>query len=189
MVCRLSCCDAASLRLHNESTRHKKKVERGDADFECTACNVSFRYLSNFYEGRVVFLHLPRAGIKAPSSLSFYFLLLPSSTERRPLVIQPCCCNQKDFKMASDLTFPEGVAVAMLIFTILAVLFTLPHLLVPSCGLWFFPTLIMAYSPGVSSPQSHDILPGLVMAPVSPTPRTRMGFFFLLLELSDRNTI
>jgi hypothetical protein len=47
-VCNILCRDAASLRLHNDTPRHKKKLEHGDNDYECVDCGLSFRYLSNF---------------------------------------------------------------------------------------------------------------------------------------------
>lgn len=81
----------------------------------------------SIWQGQVLFLHLPRAlaplsraRIKVPSSLSFYFSF--SLTERTTIVIQPYCCNWKDFKMASEWTFSDQVALATLVFAILAVL-------------------------------------------------------------------
>lgn len=47
-VCNVSCRDAASLRVHDETPRHKRKLERGDDDYQCLNCNISFRYLSDF---------------------------------------------------------------------------------------------------------------------------------------------
>jgi len=47
-VCNVSCRDAATLRRHDETPRHKRKFERGDDDYECFDCDLSFRYLSDF---------------------------------------------------------------------------------------------------------------------------------------------
>ena len=44
-VCNVSCRDAASLRLHNDTPRHRRKLEHGDDDYECVPCNISFRFL------------------------------------------------------------------------------------------------------------------------------------------------
>ena len=54
--------------------------------------------------------------------------------------------------MASDLTFSEGVAIATLVFTILAVLFVLPYLLV---AFGFFPDSDFAHR---VHPSNDDIL-------------------------------
>ena len=37
-----------SLKKHNESPRHSKKAVTGDNDYRCDACNISFRYKSDF---------------------------------------------------------------------------------------------------------------------------------------------
>ncbi|RLL95705.1 hypothetical protein CFD26_104820 [Aspergillus turcosus] len=47
-VCDVSRRDAASLRIHNKSKRHAKKMEMGDSDYNCDTCNISFRFLSDF---------------------------------------------------------------------------------------------------------------------------------------------
>jgi hypothetical protein len=65
---------------------------------------------------------------------SFYFSF-PLQQSEYHLTVRPYCCNRKIFKMASDLTFSEGVAVATLVFTILAVLVVLPYQVVHH--IWF----------------------------------------------------
>jgi hypothetical protein len=59
-VCNVSCRDAGSLRVHDETPRHKRKLERGDDDYECLHCNISFRFLSNFNQHKLSKGHIAK---------------------------------------------------------------------------------------------------------------------------------
>lgn len=59
-VCEVACRDAASLRAHNKTKRHHKKVELGDKDYECVPCNLTFRYLSNFNQHKLSKGHISK---------------------------------------------------------------------------------------------------------------------------------
>jgi hypothetical protein len=83
--------------------------------------------------------------MKMPSSSLSFFFFPPQQPENH-------YCNRKLFKMASDLTFTEGVAVATLVFAILAVLCVLPYLVV---AFGFFPDSAFA---GRVYPPNKDIL-------------------------------
>jgi hypothetical protein len=59
-ICKVSCRDTASLRLHNKTKRHQKKMEMGDDDFHCAPCAVSFRFLSNFNQHKKSKAHIQK---------------------------------------------------------------------------------------------------------------------------------
>jgi hypothetical protein len=86
--------------------------------------------------------------MKMPSSSLSFFFFPPQQRENH-------YCNRKLFKMASDLTFTEGVAVAALVFTILAVLLVLPYLVV---AFGFFPDSAFAGRVYPSIPSNKDIV-------------------------------
>jgi Pyruvate/2-oxoacid:ferredoxin oxidoreductase delta subunit len=60
-VCNVSCRDNASLERHNETKRHKKKLEHGDDDYECLDCDISFRFLSDFDRHKLSKSHISKA--------------------------------------------------------------------------------------------------------------------------------
>ena len=47
-TCKVACRNNADLKIHNETPRHSKKVEMGDDDYHCQACDISFKYKSHF---------------------------------------------------------------------------------------------------------------------------------------------
>ena len=47
-VCKVSCRSNATLKSHNEGPRHRKKVEIGDDDYHCQACDMYFKWKSHF---------------------------------------------------------------------------------------------------------------------------------------------
>lgn len=60
-ICNVSCRDAASLRVHVETPRHKRRALHGDGPYECLYCNVSFRFPSDLKVHEKGKLHLVRA--------------------------------------------------------------------------------------------------------------------------------
>jgi hypothetical protein len=59
-VCDVSYRDAASLRRHNATPRHKRKLEHGTDSYKCLPCNASFRYLSGFEQHKLAKSHLSK---------------------------------------------------------------------------------------------------------------------------------
>jgi hypothetical protein len=47
-TCNVNNRDAAMLRRHNDTPRHKKKLIMGDDDYHCDYCDISFQYKSNY---------------------------------------------------------------------------------------------------------------------------------------------
>lgn len=47
-TCDVACRDDATLRRHNATPRHLRKLEHGTDGFQCEACDISFRYQSAY---------------------------------------------------------------------------------------------------------------------------------------------
>lgn len=58
--CDVSCRDAASLRRHNDTPRHKQRAVRDSGDWTCEPCNISFRYQSNLKQHKTSKGHISK---------------------------------------------------------------------------------------------------------------------------------